>query len=140
MLDPLTLLVDLLCVYRLTRLVVKDSLLNEVRWWILRRWPSALTTFPDNIVDNQTKIGEMTVGDIEGRTSVYLAEGDDQDEWRAIKTFKVTELIECVYCASIWVAFAVLGLRVWWDWWQYPALALGLAGGVALIFSRWDTE
>lgn len=140
-LDPLLILIDILAVYRLTRLIVKDTLLQEARWWILRRWPSELTTYPDVIVEEQRINEGMVTGLVQGRTPVYLSTSDSgEDEWRAIKVFKWTELVECVYCASVWVAFAVLALRVWWDWWQWPALGLAIAGVVALIFSRLDTD
>jgi hypothetical protein len=136
-LDPWILLVDLLACYRLTRLITKDSLLQEVRWWILQRWPNEGTEFPDSIVEDKSDEGSVTLGRLVGTgTPVYL----DEDGWKAEKVYKITELIECPYCASVWLAFGVLALRVWWDWWQYPAIALALAGGVALIFSRLDTE
>lgn len=41
---------------------------------------------------------------------------------------------------SVWLAFAVVALRVGWEWWQYPALGLALAGVVALIFLTVDYE
>jgi hypothetical protein len=143
-LDPWILLVDLLACYRLTRLITKDSLLQEVRWWILQRWPSELTTYPAEIVDQIDTAAGVTTGQVAatGRL-VYLSnEVDDDGEnvWKPVKVYKWTELVECPYCASVWLAFGVLALRVWWDWWQYPAIALALAGGVALIFSRLDTE
>lgn len=133
--DPLVLLIDLLAVYRLTRLVVKDSILDKPRHWILQRWPSELTTFPDDLVlDRHTSQG-ITIGSV-GKNDVYL----DEEGWKALYPHKLTELIECVYCASVWIAFGVLALRVWWDWWQYPAIALALAGGVALIFAKLDND
>lgn len=137
MLDPLLLIVDLLAIYRLTRLVTKDSLLNVPRWWILRRWPSEDTTFPSSLVVDRVTSGGMELGVLsDSRVPVYL----DEEGWKADNPHKWSELLECPFCASVWVAFAVVALRVWWDWWQYPALALALAGGVALIFTRWDNE
>lgn len=141
-LDPLILLIDLLAVYRLTRLIVRDTLFQEARWKILQRWPSSVTTFPDAIVEDKGNVDGHSYGRV-GSQVVFLSNKTDEDGdpvWLPERTYKWTELIECPYCASVWVAFGVVALRVWWDWWQYPALALALAGGVALIFSKLDTE
>lgn len=141
-LDPFVLLVDLLAVYRLTRLIVKDSLLQEVRWWILQRWPNEGTEFPDAIVSFRPS-SEGGGAYLPSGVEVYKSTRTDSDGdpiWLPLKTHKITELIECPYCASVWLAFGVLALRVWWDWWQYPALALALAGGVALIFAKLDND
>lgn len=135
--DPLMLLIDLLAVYRLTRLITKDTLLQEIRWWILQRWPNGDTEFPENIVTNVEKAD----GTLANGLPVFRSTKTDEDGdpiWLPYKTYKITELVECPYCASVWIAFGVLALRVWWDWWQYPALALALAGGVALIFAKLD--
>ncbi len=146
--DPWLFLIDALVVYRLTRLITKDTLFQEVRWWILRRWPSELTTYPDDLITNRQVADGITLGEVED-TPVFLAEKDGQDhlpidqrgsEWRALDTYKLTELLECPYCASVWIAFVVVALRFWWGWWQYPASALALAGVVALIFARLDNE
>ena len=146
--DPLTLLIDLLAVYRLSRLITKDSLLQEVRWWILQRWPNEGTEFPDSIVvvvDPPTMPQAKTVyGRIEFTdTTVFKSNKTDAEGdpiWLPLETHKITELIECPYCASVWLAFGVMALRVWTDWWQYPAIALALAGAVALIFARLDND
>jgi hypothetical protein len=135
-LDPLILLIDLLAIYRLTRLVTKDSLLDTPRHWLLQRWPSELTTYPENIVSDREMTDVGLIGKLPTGIAVYL----DEEGWKALEPKKWPELLECPYCASVWLAFAVLAMRVWWDWWQYPAIALALAGGVALIFSRWDNE
>ena len=74
---------------------------------------------------------------------VYLAEPDDEDGegvWKPDRVYKFTELMECPFCASAWLAFGGVALRAWWDWWQYPAVALALAGVVALIFAELDTQ
>lgn len=141
--DPLMLLIDLLAVFRLTRLVVKDSLLNGPRWWILNRWPSELTTFPDASVTDRRTVEGHTYGQLATGVGVFLSsKTDDEGDplWEADKTYKLSELVECPFCVSIWLAFAVVALRVWWGWWQYPAVALALAGVVALIFARLDNE
>jgi hypothetical protein len=142
-LDPWILLVDLLACYRLTRLITKDSLLQEVRWWILQRWPSGDTEYPDNIVASTFQADGTVDTTLPNGLPVFKSAKTDEDGdpiWLPFKTYKITELIECPYCASVWLAFGVLALRVWWDWWQYPAIALALAGGVALIFSRLDND
>ena len=50
----LILLIDILACYRLTRLITKDSLLQEVRWWILATGPED-TTFPDEMSPTGTR-------------------------------------------------------------------------------------
>lgn len=141
--DPFLFVVDLLAVYRLARLVTKDSLFDRPRWWILNRWPSEQTTFPDNLVlERRTEDGHV-YGILKSGVHVYMtAKVDDEGDplWEADRTYKLSELVECPFCVSVWLAFAVVALRVGWDWWQYPALGLGLAGAVALIFTLWDRD
>lgn len=144
--DPLLLLLDVLVCYRLARLVVKDSLLQEVRWWILNRWPSELTTYPGEIVvpprlDSTVDTVLSTLK--ESGREVFLSAETDEDGmnlWKPVKTYKLTELIECVYCASVWISFGVMALNPWHGWLMYFGTSLAVAGGVALIFSRLDTE
>lgn len=143
MIDPLLLLVDLLAVFRLTRLVVKDSLLNGPRWWILRRWPSELTTFPDALVADRRTVDGHKVGQLATGVGVFLSsKTDDEGDplWEADRTHKLTELIECSWCASFWVATGVVMLEAWWDWWQYPALVLAFSAVTGLIARHWDNE
>lgn len=135
------LLIDALAVYRLTRLVTKDTLFQEARWWILRRWPSEITTFPPGVVLSDVAGDHQTIGHLfDSGREVFLAEGDNEPEWVATKTYKWTELLECPFCASVWIAGAVVAMRVYWDWWQYPALALALAGLVSLVFLLADKD
>lgn len=143
--DPLLLLLDVLACYRLSRLLVKDSLLQEVRWWILNRWPSAMTEFPDAIVfpGGFDESGNITDPVLESGVRVFKSNKTDEDGdpiWLPLKTYKLTELIECVYCASVWIAFAVMALNPWHGWLLYVGTSLAVAGAVALIFSTLDRD
>lgn len=131
------LLIDVLAVYRLTRLVTKDTLFQEARWWILRRWPSELTTFPRAVIKVE---GTRAFLEDTGREVFLVENGTADPDWMAVKPYKWTELLECPFCASVWIAIAVVAMRVWWDWWQYPALALALAGLVSLVFLLADKD
>lgn len=129
-------LIDVLACYRLTRLIVKDSLFQEARWWVLRRWPSELTTFPESIVTKDEEYpnrGWLT----EPGPALFKTE---DGEWVAEGTYKLTELLECGWCASLWVATGVVALRSLWDWWQYPALVLALSALASLILSLADND
>ena len=128
MTDPLLLAIDMLAVYRFSRLVVADSILDTPRGWLLRRWPGDETTFhelappngPPPYVHAVTGIEVIRVG----------------DEWVAARPRWLGTWIECVWCNSVWIAAAVVMARSWWDWWQYPALVAALSAVAGTIHSR----
>lgn len=140
MLDPLVLLIDLLAVYRLTRLITKDTLLQEIRWWILQRWPNEGTEFPANIVTDINKAN----GALANGLPVFRSTKEDEDGdsiWLPLRTYKITELLECPWCASYWVAAIVVALRTFIPTpWGYVAVTLAFSALVGLIFTRLDNS
>lgn len=141
-LDPLILLIDLLAVWRLTRLVTKDDFppIKHLRDWILRRWPSDDAEFaPDEVeVDMPDEPQDWRqFGKIVGTTTRVEWNGL---AWVAVDGHWFGKLISCLWCASVWIAAGVVALRYFVEpFWQWPALLLALAGAAALIAAKVDS-
>lgn len=101
-----------LAVFRMSRLVVSDTIIEPARLRVLARYPSSSTVF-------------MSGG--EGRVWV-----PDLDGWIAEKPSWLGELISCVWCVSIWISVVVM--VVWWVWpvvvWWLTPLALSAVAGI----------
>ena len=108
------LIVITLAVARLCRLVIVDDFppIQAFREWALTRWPTDSTTFGDSVVRSQST-------DTLGYRIGLLANGKEVfsngEDWYASKAYRVTELLECPWCLSPWVALVTLAL-----WWFYP--------------------
>lgn len=109
----LWLVVEMLCAYRLTRLVVADSfpVVARLRTWIVTRY-TKVTTHPSG--------------------------GADIDPgWQA-------ELVDCPYCAGVWVsALVVVVATIAAPWSQSVVLTLMEVAAVAAVagnLSNWLDE
>lgn len=122
---PLDLLIDGLAVFRLSRLVTTDGFppILRIRRWVLEHWPSSETVFLDSEVV-QGASGPQT------RRGLPVVKGPDG--WLAAPHW-LGELVECVWCASMYIAAGVVVLRVWWDWWEWPALILAFSAAAGLL-------
>lgn len=97
------LVVEMLCAYRLTRLVVADSFppVERARAWIVKRYTTE-TPNPD---------GSVTI----------------EPGWLA-------ELVDCPYCAGVWVSALVVGVATWAaPWSQSIVLTLMEIAAVAAV-------
>jgi hypothetical protein len=108
------LIVITLCVARLCRLVIVDDFppIQWARETLLTRWPTDSTVFGDSVVVSQsTDALGYRIGLLKDGKEVF-SNGED---WYASKTYRLTELLECPWCLSPWVALIVLTA-----WWFYP--------------------
>ena len=128
-------LIDALAVYRLTRLVTKDSFppILRAREWLLRRWPS-----------EDTELGESEWSEhLSGWVEVPRPEGVRAWEWERrwvpVEPHWLGELITCVYCASIWLAGLVVAGRAWLPGFGYLSLILAFSA-LAGFISKADQE
>ena len=131
MTDPVLLIVDALAIFRLSRLVTSDTILDRPRTWLLRRWPGADTEFYDSETD-RIDGGTWT---LHGRPAAPIP-GSNPRLWVAVNPHWFGSLIECVWCMSVYVAVAVVAARAWWDWWQWPALVAAGSAVAGWIHTR----
>lgn len=111
----LALVVDMVACYRLTRLVTKDSLLVNVRDWIIKR-----------SYEPQTRNLSLTEPTEPGDWANY-AEGDPSAP-------KLATLITCRWCTGIYVAVGVVAARSLVPrYWDPMARMLTVASAGALI-------
>lgn len=105
-LDPWELLVDALATYRLTRLATADVISEPGRQAVLRH------------------VGAEPPVDLTAQETV---EKDPDPP-------KLATLVTCRWCAGIWVAAGVTGLRLAAPrWWSPVARGLALSAGAVLI-------
>ena len=95
-----------LAVFRVSRLIVDDTIFDTPRLWLLTRYPASDTIFTDYRDDL------LWVENVGG--------------WMTLKPHIIGELISCMWCTGFWVA--VIGVVVWSQW---P----GVAWWVALPFA-----
>lgn len=117
----LELAVLVLAVARVARLVTADTITEPLRQRILERWPGPLTQFTGDAVTDQetTRHGKplMRVGD------AYYAESPSF----------VGGVVECHWCAGVWIAAALVASFVLWPdvvWWPLVALAVAHTAGI----------
>lgn len=127
--DPFLFLIDALAVYRLTRLIVADTILDTPRAWLFRRWPGTETIFLGSEVD----IGDGAHWIVD--TNRQLVAVND-DEFIALQPSWFGRWLECAWCVSVWVAPVVVAARLWLPGWEWISLALAYAA-VAGIVHYW---
>lgn len=105
------LVVDALAVYRLTRLVVRDSITERAREWV------RLMAYIG--VDEQT-----------GALLGWSGPGGAAARW----TF---QLVSCSWCMSVWLGAIVVALTATVPGvWQYPGMALALSAIAGYLAER----
>lgn len=135
---PLVAFVGALALYRLTLLVVADSITAPPRDWLVHR----LSTVEHRLVDWQPKPGSSDLLTWECACGVTFDGTGTSRSGRATwssheasapagRESKLAYLLECPWCASVWLAGPVawsawcFGDRAWWF---VPALALAASG------------
>lgn len=129
--DPLALVVAVLAAWRVTRLITTDGFppVKAVRDWLLRRWPSEDSEYPDHEVEVD--------GDGVARLRTGLAVVDVDGHWLAVRAHWLGDLITCPWCAGMWVSLAVVAFTPGVVW-PLPGLlvALGCSAVVGWIIDR----
>lgn len=103
--------------FRVTRLVVQDSILDRPRHWFHWHWPPTGSEWK-----TRPKHGK----------SAYV--NASEPKFRVVKGTFLGNLTECFYCSGVWVSAGVLGLFllsnpvVWWI-----LVGAAVAGAQALI-------
>lgn len=143
MLTPIALIVGVLVTYRLAILFTTDSIFNGVREFIWRRFPGDMFFYEDSKVSEYQALDGHRFGRVNAfpfRREVTFINGF----WRPDKTYKVAELVECFYCASIWVAAGITVLYTAYKGLPYTVetfLYFGaIAGGAEVVNNKLGRE
>lgn len=96
--------------YRITRLVVLDTLLDEPRMWVLRN----LAPRPGGRLGQRASRLR--------RTRIKIAEG-----------------LQCSYCVGVWITVGLSGLWHLYGWARGPIVVAAVCGIQALL-SSWEGE
>lgn len=117
--DAMALVVLGLAGYRLTRLLVLDTILDGPRGWVLHQ----LACPPEGTT-------RATSPTVLGPTNRRRPRG------RALRA-KLAELLQCTYCVGVWV---MLGLAAWWHWAPQARWAVFVAAAMGLqaLLNGWD--
>lgn len=127
-------LVLALAAYRITRLIVADSITEPLRNRILSQWPTDDSVFTDEWVTETS--GEPTT--LHDAPVAWL----DGEGWIPTAPSKWGELVTCAWCAGFWVAclvtlavWAVSDLSLeWWVWLALPWASSAITG----LLSGWE--
>ena len=139
-LDVLILVLAALSTYRLSVLIATDLIMEPVREFWQRRWPTSDFVYPENKVD----AADLTQLTGHARAWPFKREVIFTDgEWGSVNEYRMGYLIECFYCVSVWVAFGITvatyeSMNLGYDW-QFVLNFLGIAAGAEIInnvFSR----
>lgn len=117
---------DALAAYRITRLVTKDTITEDLRGRVVR-W--AYRRAGPRVYEMAADLLKGTPGLDPQRASDWpeIVEVDDEPP-------KLATLVTCPYCVGVYVGFAVLAARrLAPDAWRATSEALALAAGAALI-------
>lgn len=138
MFDILTFIVAILATFRVTSLIVEDTITEPLRefWW--RRFPTSGFHYERWRVtqDETQKQNNGTV-----RSWPFTRRVDHVGGmWVSLKSYKLGELIECPYCISVWVAAAATVflnqiLSLPYDGYTFLNF-LAIAGGTEVLNNR----
>lgn len=123
---PFEAVVIALAVYRITRLVTDDTILEPIRERVLARFPAYDTEYADDP-------GVESPTNAYGRALFESAPG----RYFPVEASWFGTLISCSWCASVWVAALVTAAWYWLPtatWWV--ALPLAFSAIAALIADK----
>lgn len=144
---PFLLILAALVTYRLTVLLTEDVIMGPVREFWQRRFPTSDFYYNEKhvrpvptIPDADGRMREPWEGTVRAwpfTRKVVLSAGTDPKEWVPSKTYTAGTLVECFYCASIWVALAVTAFTYAASGFSYDIQFLlnfaGIAAGAEII-------
>lgn len=122
MIAPLALLILTLAAFRVTTLVVTDTIVDRPRSWLHHRFPVTGT-----YVDRKPKRG----------SSRYV--NQSEPKWWVDKGTFIGDLISCFYCIGVWISVALGLLWVSFAWAHLPITLAAIAGG-QLLLSQWSNR
>lgn len=111
--------------FRLTRLVIEDTIADPIRTAILSRWPGSDVKYDE---DDPVRGGTIRVG-----TDLYAAEPTSVGN-------KVAKLLSCYACAGFWVSLLVAGFYFFWPtptFWVMVPFALSGAVWIIAVVQDW---
>ena len=119
--DAVELIVLALATFRISRLVVEDTIFDVPRAWLLSRWPGDDTEFARSVarVDEQGRLF------VDGTTTELVAV--EADLLVAANPRWFGRWLECIWCVSVWVAAAVVVVAYNWDSFEWVAVPLALS-------------
>ena len=130
-----------LAAYRISTLVVQDEITAELREWWWRRFPVS-----EFVYDERTNIVGNKDGDTVAKAWPFkrLVIFDDDWGWVPVNVYKLGQLIECVYCVSVWAAAGVTAVIVGFDQiplgFEFLIYLLGVAGAAEILNSKLGRE
>jgi hypothetical protein len=135
--DWFTFLVAALAVYRISTLIVQDSITAELREWWWKRFPVSDFVYTNStIIEVKQPNGTIVPY---AKAWPFKREVVEDDDWGWVPTnvYKLGELIECIFCVSIWVAAATAAVLVGYTElpavFEYLLYLFGTAGAVEII-------
>ncbi len=135
--DWFTFLVAALAVYRISTLIVHDSITADLREWWWKRFPVDDFVYADpTIVEVEQPDGTIVPY---AKAWPFQREVVEDADWGWIPTsvYKLGELIECIFCVSVWVAAATTAVLIGYTElptvFEYPLYLFGVAGAVEII-------
>lgn len=118
--NPMLVLVNLLAAFRLTRLLVDDSLPPIALWRMqVSRWADERWAPSRRIYNPEADDAEPT--------------GADADKLLAYGRSPLANLLACYWCAGFWMSAAVTLLASTGTWWLWAAAPLALSAAVGLL-------
>ena len=129
---PLDLLIIALAASRLTRLIVSDLITEPLRRMVWKRYPGSDTTWGDTEVRQKAKDAFGRSIGVAGQVDVFKLD----KVWFASQPRFVGQVLECHWCAGIWVAIGVFAAA-----WFYPVVVpyltvLAVAEVIGLLNDR----
>lgn len=138
MFDILTFIVAILATFRVTSLIVEDTITEPLRefWW--RRFPTSGFYYEKFRVNDTND--SHTVGFVKAWPFRRRVLNRSSGNWVSDKSYKLGELIECPYCISVWVAAAATVflnqlLSLPYDGYTFLNF-LAIAGGTEVLNNR----
>lgn len=100
MYNPLAYVLAILFAYRITALIVHDTIAEPLRefWW--RRFPVTGFYYDTHVLsEHNNKVGFVKAWPVTRQVSAHGG-----GTWVSNRHYKLGELVDCMFCLSVWVA------------------------------------